>query len=80
MSLPQAQARDWALFAYGMARHYDSRPEVLRAMLAEAMRGAPSEVSTLVRRVGRRLHPLGVLASLGGRSARPFAHAVEALR
>ncbi|GAA4862685.1 serine/threonine protein phosphatase [Luteimonas vadosa] len=80
MTLPEAQARDWILFAYGIAKHYDARPGVLATLLAEPLQRAPAEVATLVRRVGRRLHPLGLLASLGSRSMRALAHAVDALR
>ncbi len=80
MTLAQAQARDWLLFTYGIARYYDDRPQVLAALLDEALETAPAPVSGSVRAVGRRLQPLARLAGRCGRAARPFAHAVNALR
>ncbi|CAN5670649.1 hypothetical protein BH23PSE2_BH23PSE2_13570 [soil metagenome] len=80
MTLEQAQARDWLLFGYGIARYYDDRPQALAALLDEALTAAPPSVSGSVREVGGRLQPLARLARYCGRRARSFAHAVDALR
>ncbi|MGI8560162.1 MAG: serine/threonine protein phosphatase [Luteimonas sp.] len=80
MTLEQAQARDWLLFAYGVARYYDERPAVLGEILGEGLRSAHVEVSGYAYRVGRRLSPIARLVRGCGRSARAFAHAVLALR
>jgi hypothetical protein len=34
MDLAQAQARDWLMFGYGVARYYAERPQQLQAMMA----------------------------------------------
>src|SRR5690606_20235183 len=52
MTLEQAQARDWVLFAFGMAKYYDRRPDALADIISEAVRIAPGEVTRHVRRVG----------------------------
>lgn len=80
MTLVHAQARDWLLFAYGIARYYDGRPQALATLLDEVLEAAPASVSGSVRAVGRRLQPLAWLARGCGRAARSFAHAVDALR
>jgi tRNA A-37 threonylcarbamoyl transferase component Bud32 len=80
MTLAQAQARDWLLFTYGIARYYDDRPQALAALLDEALEAAPASVAGSVRAVGGRLQPLARLARGCGRAARSFAHAVAALR
>lgn len=78
MSLPQAQARDWLLFAFGMAKYYDGRTDVLAGLLSAALQQAP-DVAAHAGRVGR----LGRLArTLGrlGRSARQIAHSILVVR
>lgn len=52
MSLPQAQARDWLMFAFGMAKYYDGRADVLADMLSRVMQREP-EVAAYAGRVGR---------------------------
>jgi hypothetical protein len=42
MDLPTAQARDWLMFGYGVAKYYDHRGEVLQDLLIEAMRAGPA--------------------------------------
>ncbi|KAF1687516.1 serine/threonine protein phosphatase [Pseudoxanthomonas broegbernensis] len=76
MPLEQAQARDWLLFAFGMAKYYHDRPEALARMLGEVMRAGPPQVGRHARHVGMRLHGIARLARKLGRSARTFAHAV----
>ena len=52
MDLDQAQARDWLMFAFGMAKYYDGRTDVLADMLSRVMRREP-EVAAHAGRVGR---------------------------
>jgi tRNA A-37 threonylcarbamoyl transferase component Bud32 len=80
MPLEQAQARDWLLFAFGMARHYDDRPDALAALLHEAFQAEPGDVGADVHRVGERLHALERVLRRFGRSARALAHSIFALR
>lgn len=78
MALPQAQARDWLLFAFGMAKHYDGRTDALAGLLSVALQRAP-DVAAHAGRVGR----LGGFArTLGrlGRSARQVAHSILVVR
>ncbi len=76
MTLEQAQARDWVLFAFGMAKYYDRRPDALADIIAEAIRIAPGEVTRHVRRVGARLRRFGLAIRWLGRSARALAHSI----
>jgi len=79
MALEQAQARDWLLFAFGMSKHYDDRPEALADMLGMALRIEPRAVGRHARQVSRRLHGLARAIGRLGHSARSFAHAVFAI-
>ena len=73
MDLSEAQARDWLMFGYGVAKYYADRPEHLQAMMAEAMGGAQAPVREHVHAVSGRLRSGRVCMKLG-RSARagPF--------
>ncbi len=51
MDLSEAQARDWLMFGYGVAKYYADRPEHLQAMMAEAMGGAQAPVREHVHAV-----------------------------
>ncbi|KLI99792.1 hypothetical protein [Luteimonas sp. FCS-9] len=75
MSLPQAQARDWLLFAFGIAKYYDGRTDALADMLAPALRGEPDEVARQAGQVGR-LRGLARRMQWLGRSARHIAHSI----
>ena len=76
MDLDQAQARDWLMFGYGVAKYYADRPQQLQAMMAAAMDGAQAPVREHAHAVTGRLQRLAK-ASLGlGRSARALAHAI----
>lgn len=76
MDLDQAQARDWLMFGYGVAKYYADRPQQLQAMMAAAMDGAQAPVREHAHAVTGRLQCLAK-ASLGlGRSARALAHAI----
>lgn len=74
MSLSQAQARDWLMFAFGMARYYDGRTGVLADMLARVLRRQP-EVAAHAGRVGR-LQGFAHRIRWLGRSARHVAHSI----
>ena len=78
MSLPQAQARDWLLFAFGMAKYYDGRTDALADMLSVVLQRAP-EVAAHAGRVGR-LQGLARQLSRLGRSARHVAHSILVVR
>ena len=76
MDLDQAQARDWLMFGYGVAKYYADRPQRLQAMMAAAMDGAQAPVREHAHAVTGRLQRLAK-SSLGlGRSARALAHAI----
>jgi len=75
MDLPQAQARDWLMFGYGVARHYENRLPVLQALLAAAMDGEGSPVRAHAHEVTGRLQPMARLLRIG-RSARALAHSI----
>lgn len=74
MSLPQAQARDWLMFAFGMAKYYDGRTEVLADMLSRVLKLQP-EVAAHAGRVGR-LQGFAQRIQWLGRSARHVAHSI----
>lgn len=78
MSLPQAQARDWLMFAFGMAKYYDGRTDVLADMLARVLQREP-EVAAHAGLVGRLQ---GFAQRIGwlGRSARQVAHSILVVR
>ena len=75
MSLDEAQARDWLMFAFGVARYYDGREDALVALLAPALKNGPAGVVREARSVGRLRWPARALRWLG-RSARQVAHSV----
>jgi tRNA A-37 threonylcarbamoyl transferase component Bud32 len=79
MTLAQAQARDWLLFAYGVARYYDDRPQALAELLREGLACVPVQAAHQARQAARRLRPLALLARRLGREARALGHAVFAL-
>lgn len=74
MSLPQAQARDWLMFAFDMTKYYDGRTDVLADMLSRVMRRA-LEVAAHAGRVGRLEGFAQCIGSLG-RSALHVAHSI----
>ncbi len=74
MSLPQAQARDWLMFAFGMAKYYDGRTDVLADMLSTVLQREP-EVAAHAGRV-RRLQGFAQRIQWLGRSARHVAHSI----
>lgn len=81
MPLDDAQARDWVLFAYGTARYYSGRQEVLSGMIGDALAQAPVGVADAAARVGTRLAPLGRFARrLRHRDTRTVARAISVLR
>ncbi len=76
MELAQAQARDWLMFGYGVAKYYGDRPEHLQAMMAAAMEGAQAPVIAHAHEVTGRLQRLAQASLKLGRSARALAHAI----
>lgn len=79
MTLQQAQARDWVLFAYGMAKFYDRRPQALRALLSQAFRDEDVRVNRETYRVGDRLRWLAPAARRFGPGGRSLAQALLVL-
>jgi tRNA A-37 threonylcarbamoyl transferase component Bud32 len=76
MDLAQAQARDWLMFGYGVARYYEHRPAQLQALMAVAMDGAEAPVLAHAHAVSGRLQRLARYSMKMGRSARALAHAI----
>jgi len=76
MDLAQAQARDWLMFGYGVAKYYEHRPEQLQALMAAALDGAPRPVVAHAHAVSGRLQRLARYSMKMGRSARALAHAI----
>lgn len=81
MSLDSAQARDWLLFASGVARRYEGRgAQALGGLLASGLDGAREPVVGQVAHAARRLHFLERLTRPFGSRARALGEAVAALR
>ncbi|KRG87973.1 serine/threonine protein phosphatase [Stenotrophomonas daejeonensis] len=76
MDQAQAQARDWLMFGYGVARYYDDRPQALEAMLAAAMEQAGKPVVEHAHAVTGRLRRLARMLRRAGKSGRALAHAI----
>ena len=76
MDLAQAQARDWLMFGYGVAKYYEHRPEQLQALMAAAMDGEDAPVLAHAHEVSGRLQRLARYSMKMGRSARALAHAI----
>ena len=79
MDLPTAQARDWLMFGYDVAKYYDHRGEVLQDLLIEAMERAQGPVVEQANEVTTRLQSLARLLKRAGRSGRVLAQAIFAL-
>ena len=81
MSLDGAQARDWLLFASGVARRYESRePQALATLLAAGLDHAREPVIGQVTHAAQRLHFLECLTRPFGSRARALGAAVASLR
>lgn len=81
MSLDSAQARDWLLFAAGVARRYQGRDlRALAALLATGLSQAREPVVGQVAHVAHRLHFLERLTRPLGSRARALGEAIAALR
>ncbi|KAF1013746.1 MAG: hypothetical protein GAK31_02752 [Stenotrophomonas maltophilia] len=76
MDLAEAQARDWLMFGYGVAKYYADRPEHLQAMMAEAIGAVQAPVREHVHAVSGRLQRLARVCMKLGRSARALAHSI----
>jgi len=76
MDLAQAQARDWLMFGYGVARYYEDRPAQLQSLMAKALDGAAQPVLAHAHDVSGRLRRLARYSMKMGRSARALARAI----
>lgn len=76
MTLTQAQARDWLMFGYGVARYYETRPQMLQQLISEAMVRQDAQVREAAHHATTRLQRLAGVARHLGRSARRLAHAI----
>ncbi|WP_349984954.1 serine/threonine protein phosphatase [Stenotrophomonas sp. WHRI 8082] len=76
MDLAQAQARDWLMFGYGVAKYYADRPQQLQALMAAAMDGANEPVREHAHAVTGRLQHVAKASKKLGRSARALANAI----
>lgn len=76
MDLAQAQARDWLMFGYGVARYYEDRPAQLQSLMAKALDGAARPVLAHAHDVSGRLRRLARYSMKMGRSARALARAI----
>jgi hypothetical protein len=80
MPLRDAQARDWLMFAAGIANYHDGRSVVLADIMTRQRATADAAVVAEVARAASRLRLLaGVMRHLGA-GGRAFATAVDALR
>lgn len=80
LALPQAQARDWLVFASGAAKYLPFDDRRMGEIIAGAMAGVPAEAR---EEVGRSVRRLGFLQSLTrplGRRAASLGRAVAGLR
>ena len=77
MELDQAQARDWLMFGYGVAKHYEGRLEVLQQLMADAMAAEHAPVLAHAHDVTGKLRGLARLAGRLGRSGRALARSVK---
>jgi tRNA A-37 threonylcarbamoyl transferase component Bud32 len=76
MDLAQAQARDWLMFGYGVAKYYDGRLDVLQRLLVEALGEARAPVLAHAHEVTGRLQKLARFVLKLGRSGRALAHSI----
>ncbi|HEX5756266.1 MAG TPA: hypothetical protein VFY12_07925 [Arenimonas sp.] len=79
MSVAAAQARDWLMFAYSMARYFTDALPQFRQRLADALQQEAPEIRNELFATVRGLRWLPSLARPFGRRAREVALGVEAL-
>lgn len=79
MDLEQAQARDWLMFGYGVAKYYGDRLDVLRWLLADALAGERAPVLAHAHAVTGRLQRLVKFGLKLGRSGRVLVHSIQVL-
>ena len=80
MPLADAQARDWLMFAFGIANYYHGRAGVLADMMTRLRPRVSAGVAQRVARVATRLGKPARVARYLGADGRAFATAVDALR
>lgn len=76
MTLEQAQARDWLMFAYGTSKRYDGRAQAFAGLLREQLHAEPESVVKHVNHVAARLDRFARVGNHLGRYARLMAQAV----
>lgn len=76
MDLEQAQARDWLMFGYGVAKYYGERLEVLRALMVGALGEERTPVLAHAHAVTGRLQRFARFGLRFGRSMRALAHSI----
>ncbi|MEA5122302.1 hypothetical protein [Xanthomonas floridensis] len=79
MDLAQAQARDWLVFGYGVAKYYRGRREVLQRLMTGAFDAAGPAVAAHAHVVTGRLQRFAQLTGRLGRSAAALARAILAI-
>jgi hypothetical protein len=80
MPLRDAQARDWLMFAAGIANYHDGRSVVLADIMTRQRVTADAAVVAEVARAASRLRLLAGMMRHLGAGGRAFATAVDALR
>lgn len=79
MALDQAQARDWLLFAFGMARYHDGRVAAFAELLTQGFEQQSPKIVALVVDAATPLSRSARTVRSLGRSARVVTHSVTAL-
>lgn len=79
MPLAAAKVRDWALFAYGVARHYPDGAALAACLRPHVAAAEPAVLGGLAH-LARKLAGIGRLSRLFGRRAAAIGVALEALR
>jgi tRNA A-37 threonylcarbamoyl transferase component Bud32 len=76
MDLAQAQARDWLMFGYGVAKYYGDRLDVLQRIMVAALGEEGAPVLAHAHAVTGRLQRFARVSLKLGRSARALAHSI----
>ncbi len=79
MDLTQAQARDWLMFAYGVAKYYRHRPGVLQALLTKGLGDERASVLAHAHAVSGRLRQLARFSLSLGYSRRAAGVSILAI-
>ena len=79
MGLEQAQARDWLMSGYGIAKYYSDRLDVLQRLLMQALAEARAPVLAHAHAVTGRLQRLARIGLKLGRSGRALAQSIAVI-